>query len=145
MPKKAIAIVPEYAKTDNLSKMCMMWLNYMSKDKNIQHVLNCGEKKLTIGNKTYQVDGFCEETNTVYEFYGCFWHRCPNCYKSNIVNSKNQKDMGALNDQTIEKRETLKEAGYNYVSIYECQLNKNNFYKFAKNFTQEVAAPLNPS
>ena len=30
MPKKTIAIVPEYAKTDNFSKMSIMWLNYMS-------------------------------------------------------------------------------------------------------------------
>ena len=35
MPKKTIAIVPEYAKTDNFSKISIMWLNYISKDKNI--------------------------------------------------------------------------------------------------------------
>ena len=145
MPKKTIAIIPEYAKTDNFSKMSIMWLNYMSKDKNIQHALYGGEKELTIGDKTYKVDGFCEETNTVYEFYGCFWHGYPSCYKSNIVNSKNQKDMGTLNDQTIEKRETIKKAGYKHVSIYECQLTKNkDFQKFTKNFTQEVVEPLNP-
>ena len=69
-----------------------MWLNYVSSGVNIQHALNGGEKKLTIDNKTYKVDGFCEKTNTVYEFYGCFWHGCPKCYKPNIVNSKNQKD-----------------------------------------------------
>ena len=33
MPKKTIAIVPEYAKTDNFSKMSLMWLNYMSASK----------------------------------------------------------------------------------------------------------------
>ena len=31
-----------------------------------------------------------------------------NCYKPNIINSKNQKDMGTLNDQTTEKREGIK-------------------------------------
>ena len=30
-----------------------MWLNYVSNGVNIQHALNGGEKKLTIGNKTY--------------------------------------------------------------------------------------------
>ena len=147
MPKDTIAIVPEYAKTDNYSKMSIMWLNYMSKAKglNIQHALNGGEKKLTIDGKTYKVDGFCKETNTVYEFYGCFWHGCQNCYKPNIVNSKNQMDMGTLNDQTIEKRENIKGAGYDHVSIYECQLNKNyEFKQFAKTFTQEVVESLNP-
>ena len=147
MPNKTIAIVPEYAKTDNYSKMSIMWLNYMSKAKglNIQHALNGGEKKLTIDGKTYKVDGFCKETNTVYEFYGCFWHGCPNCYKPNIINSKNQRDMGTLNDLTIEKRETIKSVGYNHVSIYECQLNKNKeFQQFAKDFEQEIVEPLNP-
>ena len=111
MPKKTIAIVPESVKTDNFSKMSIMWLDYVSNGVNIQHALNGGEKKLTIGDKTYKVDGFCEETNTVYEFYGCFWHGCPKCYKPNIVNSKNQKHMGTLNDKTIEKRETIKMLG----------------------------------
>ena len=147
MPKKTIAIVPEYAKTDNFSKMSIMWLNYVSNGNSIEHALNGGEKELTIGNKTYKVDGFCEETNTVYEFSdGCFWHRRPNCYKPNIINSKNQKDMGTLNDLiTVEKRDTIKNAGYNHVSTYECQLTKNkDFQKFAKNFTQEIVEPLNP-
>ena len=147
MPNKTIAIVPEYAKTDNFSKMSIMWLNYVLTNKglNIQHALNGGEKKLTIDNKTYKVDRFCKKTNTVYEFYGCFWHGCPNCYKPNIINSKNQRDMGTLNDLTIEKRETIKSAGYNHVSTYECQLNKNKeFQKFAKDFDQEIVEPLNP-
>ena len=76
----------------------------MSNGFNIKHALNGSEKKLTIGNKTYKADGFWEETNTVYEFYGCFWHGCLNCYKPNTINSKNQKDMGTLNDLTVEKR-----------------------------------------
>ena len=139
MPRKTIAIVPEYAKTDNFSKMSIIWLNYMSNGFNIKHALNSSEKKLTIGNKTYKVDGFCEETNTVYEFYGCFWHGCPKCYRPNIINTKSQKDMGALNDLTVEKRDTIKNAGYNHVSTYECQLTESkDFQKFAKNFTQEI-------
>ena len=147
MPKDTIAIVPEYSKTDNYSKMSIFWLNYMSKAKNlnIQHALNGGEKKLIIDDKTYKVDGFCEETNTVYEFHGCFWHGCPNCNNPNIINGKNQMDMGTLNDQTIEKRENVKSAGYKQVSIYECQLNKNkDFQNFAKDFEQEIVEPLNP-
>ena len=53
--------------------------------------------------------------------------------------------MGTQNDLTIEKRETIKSAGYNHVSTYECQLNKNKeFQKFAKDFDQEIVEPLNP-
>ena len=89
-----------------------MWLNYVPTPKgygsSIKHALNGGEKELTIVDKAYKVDGFCKETNTVCEFYGCFWHGCPNCYKPNNINSKNQKDMGTLNDLTVEKCDTIK-------------------------------------
>ena len=44
--------------------------------------------------------------------------------------------MGNLNNKTIEKCETIKNAGYNHVSIYQCQFaKKKDFQKFAKNFT----------
>ena len=108
MPKKIIGIVPESVLSDNFSKMSIMLLKCISNGVNIQHALNGSEKKLTIGNKTYKVDRFCEETNTIYDFYGCFWHGCPNCCKPDIVNSKNQMDMGTLNDKIIEKRETIR-------------------------------------
>ena len=68
MPKKTIAIVPEYTKTDNFSKMSIMWLNYVSKDKNIQHVLNGGEKELTIGDKMDSVKKQILYTNSMVAF-----------------------------------------------------------------------------
>ena len=111
---------------------------------NIQHALNGGEKKLTIGDKTYTVEGFCEETNTVYEFYGCFWHGCLKCYKPNVANTKNQKGMGTLKDLTVEKCDAIENAGYNHISTYECQLNRNKYFqKFTKNFNQEIIEQIN--
>jgi len=44
----------------------------------IQHVGNAGEYR--VPGITFTVDGFHRETNTVYEFHGCFWHGCPKCY-----------------------------------------------------------------
>ena len=144
LPKKTIAVVPEYTKADNFSKMSIIWLDYMaSKNKvYIQHALNGGEKELNINNKTYKIDGFCDKDNTVYEYYGCFWHGCPTCYRSNVINNKNQKDMGTLNEQTIEKREMIKSAEYKHVSIYECQLKNNkDFQSFIKRKKEIVEPP----
>ena len=28
----------------------------------------------------HAVDGFCLETNTVFQFHGCHWHGCPKCF-----------------------------------------------------------------
>ena len=54
------------------SNMAVKWLSYVmeKEDIHIQHVRNGGEKR--VGR--YSLDGYCEETNTAYEFQGCFWH-----------------------------------------------------------------------
>ena len=54
------------------SIVAVKWLSYISEkeDLYIRHVRNGGEKR--VGH--YSLDGYCEETNTVYEFQGCFWH-----------------------------------------------------------------------
>ena len=54
------------------SNNAVTWLSYISEkeDLYIQHVRNGGEKRV----EPYSLDGYCEETNTAYEFQGCFWH-----------------------------------------------------------------------
>ena len=54
------------------SNVAVTWLSYISEkeDLYIQHVRNGGEKRV----ECYSLDGYCEETNTAYEFQGCFWH-----------------------------------------------------------------------
>ena len=54
------------------SNVAAKWLSYISEkeDLYIQHGRNGGEKRF---NK-YSLDGYCEETQTAYEFQGCFWH-----------------------------------------------------------------------
>ena len=54
------------------SNVAVTWLSYISEkeDLYIQHVRNGGEKRVA----PYSLDGYCEETNTTYEFQGCFWH-----------------------------------------------------------------------
>ena len=47
-----------------------MWLHYVSNGMNIQHVLNGGEKELSINNKTYKVDGFCEQCTNSMDAFG---------------------------------------------------------------------------
>ena len=54
------------------SNVAVTWLSYISEkeDLYIEHVRNGGEKRV----ERYSLDGYCEETNTAYEFQGCFWH-----------------------------------------------------------------------
>lgn len=84
------------------SKMCLDWLSYIMKknDIKIQDSNNGGEFKIKdIG----YVDGFCFETNTVYEFHGDFWHGNPNIYPPEKEHPMNGKLYGDLYTKTIER------------------------------------------
>ena len=60
----------------------------------IRHTLNCSEKYFqSLDGRTFQlekVDGFCKESNTVYEYQECFWHGCEKCFSNDTINPKNQ-------------------------------------------------------
>ena len=72
-------------------------------------------KYYKIGRHTFTVDGFDQETNTIYEFYGCYFHGCSKCCKNN-TNTFNK---------TLEREEILRQNGYNIVSIWECEFNES--------------------
>ena len=57
------------------SKQSIQWLEYLIEltGYNIRHAENSVHGMKHIGN--FRVDGFCEETNTIYEYYGCYRHR----------------------------------------------------------------------
>ena len=78
----------------------------------IQHVGNAGEYH--VPGTTFTVDGFHRETNTAYEFHGCFWHGCPQCYP--VRNEKHvhlcKRTMHAVYENTQNKMTRLRAQGY---------------------------------
>ena len=148
MSKNTIAVVDNVVQTENHSVVSIAWLDYISKKNNIkiQHALEGGEKVIKCINNKLKVDGFCESTNTVYEFHGCFWHGCPDCYKPDVINNKNQSDMGTLYNKTQDKNNKITAVGYNLIEMWECKLKKDkSFQKYYKNdWNREVVEPLNP-
>ena len=83
--------------------------------------LKVPERQYIIENEDIRikVDGFDKETNTVYEFLGDYWHGNPNVYKSTDVNKRNNKTMGELYNQTIERFNILKNKGYKIIYRWE--------------------------
>ena len=85
-----------------------------------------------------KVDGFCEATNTVYQFDGCFYHGCPFCYEAvaptphrvKTTRGKNGKEIqlpikfGELYANTEMNTERLRDLGYKVERIWECQWDK---------------------
>lgn len=101
------------------SKTAINWLQYLSYINNIhiQHYENDGEH--IIKNSKYSADGYCEETNTIYEFHGCFWHGCPKCYKPDDINKVTKSYFKELYDKTIEREKFIQTQGYNLITIWE--------------------------
>lgn len=95
------------------SKVEKEWLNsFNNKNLIMQHWLP--DLKIT-------VDGFDSKTNTVYEFYGDYWHGNPKKFDQNKINVRTpkKKTFGELYLETLERESKIKQAGYNLISIWE--------------------------
>lgn len=104
---------------NNFSKEAIKWLDHETAKtgKKIQHAKNGGE--FLIPGTQYHVDGYCEETNTVYEFWGDFWHGNPEVYDLDQLNRVKNQTFGELYETTMRKKQTLIDAGYKVIDIWE--------------------------
>lgn len=106
------------------SEIGIKWLSeIMKKEKiNIQHAKNGGE--YIVQNTKYKADGYCKETNTIYEFYGCLYHGCKKCYNQDSKNPIKNKLNKDIYKKTIDRENHLKKHGYNIISIWEHDYKK---------------------
>jgi hypothetical protein len=103
------------------SKGAMEWIELIESfdDKKISHALNGGEHR--IGK--YSIDGYCKETNTCYEYHGCFWHGCTTCYNPNTINPFTNRTNGDLYQKTLDRENYIRSKGYNLVVMWEHDWN----------------------
>jgi len=109
---------PKCAKK-NYSKISIKWLTEMMIKNTvfIQHAENIGE--YMIPELKQFVDGYCKETNTVYEFNGDLFHGNENLYNLNDKHPLNGKTFGNLYYKTLYKEEMLRNFGYNLIIMWE--------------------------
>lgn len=120
-------VILKYLKLHNIkintvhtySQISVQWLELIMQEQGIfiQHAGNIGEYK--IPSTRYRVDGYHEDTNTVYEFYGDFFHGNPNVYLSDYYNKQVYKTMGELYQKTINREQEIIELGYNLITVWE--------------------------
>lgn len=120
MPSDSIAIVPNlgYHPSLQFSLKACRWRSWLGRNRFIRHALNGG--KVQIGYCT--VDGYDEQTRTIYEYYGCYWHECPTCYTelaTEMHPHQTQYTYHTLHEQTLSRELSLKEQGYQVVSLWE--------------------------
>ncbi len=104
----------------NSSKPEMEWLDSLNIPNDNIH-RHC---KIYIGKSYIKPDGFDPNTNTIYEFYGDYFHGNPLVYKADVINHKNKKTCGELYKKTLERESIIKDAGYNLVFIWELDWKK---------------------
>lgn len=90
------------------------WLDIIGLDINDRQILING----------FLVDGFDKNLNTIYEFYGDYWHGNPDIYNLLDLNKTVGETFGELYKKTIDREEKLKSLGYTIVSIWESDYKK---------------------
>jgi len=109
------------------SKSQIQWLEFLEIYYNIyiQHMGNSNQEH-RIKNTRWKADGYCEDTNTIYEYHGDFWHGNPKCYLETDKNNISNKTMGYLYKKTLEREQKIKDLGYNLEVMWESDWNKIN-------------------
>jgi G:T-mismatch repair DNA endonuclease (very short patch repair protein) len=100
------------------SKIENEWLNYLKVPKKYRN------KVLKFPNKYYRVDAFNPVNNTIYEFYGDYWHGNPNIYNLEYFNKHNKQKFEKLYLSTIEREKELISLGYKLITIWESDFKK---------------------
>jgi hypothetical protein len=100
---------------NNISIRETEWLNYLNiftKNRNIT---------IFAASKIYKVDAYDPITNTIYEFYGDYWHGNPSIYNPKALNKHNKMSFGTLFKKTIKRERELIKLGYMVVTIWESE------------------------
>ena len=99
-------------------QMAIQWLTRESERTglSIRHQVNGREKR--IGK--LPVDGWCAETRTAYQFHGCYFHGCTNCYEPQETNTLNGKTMATLLEDTKKNTAYLRRHVH-VVEMWECE------------------------
>ena len=101
-----------------VSKKESKWLNFCNIPLRYRNI------RFKVNGRWFNVDGIDPDTNTIYEFYGDFWHGNPEVYKPSDINKANKKSFGELYRRTIDKEMFLEKAGFAVVSIWENEFDK---------------------
>lgn len=91
------------------------WLDSLNIPNDIGH----RQVSLLINCKKIHVDGFDQQTNTVYEYHGDFWHGNPKIYNPEDINPVNKKTYGELYKRTMLREHLIISEGYKLITHWE--------------------------
>lgn len=94
------------------------WLDYLGIDLCYRH-----PPAIIIDHEKIKPDAYNAQTNSIYEFYGDFWHGNPYKFSANELNPIIKKSYGDLYNKTIWKENLIRQKGYKLISIWETDWN----------------------
>ncbi len=106
--------------TSTISKVETEWLDHH----NIRPEYR--QFRIVVNDKLYRVDGYNPNTNTVYEFWGDYWHGNPSKYDNFDIHPVIKKPYGELYNDTMVKKDAIISAGYNLIDVWESDWNTRN-------------------
>ena len=77
--------------------------------------------EFTIPETRWRVDGYDENTNTIYEFHGDYWHAHPSNkrYSKDEPHPRKRGTWGEVYERTLARERKIRDLGYNLVVIWE--------------------------
>ena len=111
---------------NGISKKSIQWLTYLEKTENIKIIHGANEGEYKIPGTRYTADGYCKETNTIYEFHGDFFRGNPKVFPSDYVSKMYTRGdtAGSLYKRTIEKENIIRGMGFNLVTLWEREFDE---------------------
>jgi hypothetical protein len=97
-----------------ISKPESEWLDYLKIASEYRQ-----PKHFKINGLKIKPDAYDPLTNTIYEFYGDFYHGNPKKFDQTKDNPLTKKKYGDLYSNTMKKEQMIISAGYNLVTIWE--------------------------
>lgn len=127
LKEDTIGYIPKngYRGMDKQSIKAIQWLEVMKHLMNwdIKHAGNGKEYRL-FGN--IKVDGITFDTNppTVFEYLGCWWHKCEKCFPIQSRKTDEKISFGLKRDADRIRFEKIEKNGYNLITIWECEFDE---------------------
>ncbi|XP_031338143.1 uncharacterized protein LOC116167047 [Photinus pyralis] len=150
LKQNTIGIIPKggYRRCDTQSVIATRWLLLEERNRKLNIVHSGRQKEARVGG--VKVDGYCDETKDVFEFYGCYYHGCPRCFKyarNEPLLDNTSETLEYRYEATIAKSNRLKELGYCVNEMWECdfrQLMTQEMYRYTETHPVMSYSPLNP-
>lgn len=116
---------PNCCVKNGYSQAAINWLQSIEKyyGISIQYATKGGEFRIRApSGRYYKVDGYHEPTNTIFEYYGSYWHGGCKRYDANAYNKSAGKTFRELLQTTIDREDYLILLGYNLIVEWETPL-----------------------